>query len=63
MAIERYYRAKDLPPLTGQCKSQIYNLIREGKFPKPLKLGKSSIWREQDIENWQKEIAANGGMA
>jgi len=33
-------------------RSQIYQLIQEEKFPKPLKLGRSSRWLKSDIHNW-----------
>jgi len=35
------------------CKSAIYSLIRQGKFPKQVKLGPRAIaWRESEIEEW-----------
>ena len=33
-------------------RSQIYQLIQEEKFPKPLKLGRSSRWLKSDIHKW-----------
>jgi prophage regulatory protein len=33
-------------------RSQIYQLIQDGEFPKPLKLGRSSRWIQSDIKKW-----------
>lgn len=40
---------------TGLSKSTIYQLIKDGLFPKPVKIGHRAVgWRESDIVNWQK---------
>nr|WP_024967345.1 AlpA family phage regulatory protein [Pantoea sp. IMH] len=33
----------------------IYKLIQEGKFPKPIKLGRSSRWFESEVIKWLNE--------
>ena len=33
-------------------KSQIYRLIGKGEFPAPLKFGKASRWRSDEIHSW-----------
>lgn len=33
----------------------VYKLIQEGKFPKPIKLGRSSRWFESEIVIWLNE--------
>lgn len=33
----------------------IYKLIQDGKFPKPIKLGRSSRWFESEIITWLNE--------
>jgi prophage regulatory protein len=39
---------------TGLSKSTIYQLIKDGTFPKPVKLGRRAVgWRESDIAGWQ----------
>jgi predicted DNA-binding transcriptional regulator AlpA len=40
-------------------KSWIYREISAGRFPAPLKIGKSSVWDSADIENWKAAIRAN----
>jgi len=33
-------------------KSAVYNLIKEGGFPRPAKLGTTSVWPEHEIDQW-----------
>ncbi|MGE1621504.1 helix-turn-helix transcriptional regulator [Enterobacter hormaechei] len=33
----------------------IYKLIKDGSFPKPIKLGRSSRWRKSEVESWLQE--------
>ena len=42
-------RVSDLRAKLKICNSTIYQFIREGRLPKPKKLGRTSVWRESDI--------------
>lgn len=35
-----------------------YKLIKDGQFPKPIKLGRSSRWYKHEVEIWLKEQIA-----
>lgn len=49
---------------TGMTDKWFYQLISEGKFPKPIKLGRSSRWYKSDVEIWmQQRIAASRGAS
>ena len=38
---------------TTLSRSHLYALVKDGKFPKPLKLGSRSVaWRVEDVEAW-----------
>jgi prophage regulatory protein len=57
----RYFRMADLgttPKSEGRLPlhpNSIYRLVREGKFPKPIRLSENCIaWRVSDIEDWEK---------
>ncbi|NBJ29646.1 AlpA family transcriptional regulator [Citrobacter sp. DNRA3] len=41
--------------LTGLTDKWFYKLIKDGVFPKPIKLGRSSRWLQSEIEIWLKE--------
>ena len=38
--------------ITGFSAKHIYHLINEGKFPAPVKIGRASVWRLSDINQW-----------
>lgn len=41
--------------LTGLTDKWFYKLIKDGDFPKPIKLGRSSRWLQSEVENWLRE--------
>jgi len=42
---------------TGNCRSTIYKLIAEGKFPKPVKLtGRSVGWFEDEVDEYLESL-------
>ena len=43
----------------GLHKTTIYGLIRDGKFPRPIKIGDSSRWLSDELEAWINELAAS----
>lgn len=54
VATGRYLRLPDVKAETGLGKTSIYNLIREGEFPKPVKVSSRAVaWREGAIEAWK----------
>lgn len=39
-----------------QCSDKwFYKLINEGRFPKPIKLGRSSRWLRSEVETWMQQ--------
>lgn len=38
--------------LTGLTDKWFYKLIKDGAFPKPIKLGRSSRWLQSEVEAW-----------
>ena len=43
---------------TGLTDKWFYKLIKDGDFPKPIKLGRSSRWMQSEVEAWlQQRIA------
>ncbi|OQK18006.1 hypothetical protein AU255_09160 [Methyloprofundus sedimenti] len=48
-----------IPAIIPICKSSWYAGIKEGRYPKPIKLSKrSSAWRVEDIRDLISEVAA-----
>ncbi|CAN7470506.1 helix-turn-helix transcriptional regulator [Paraburkholderia hospita] len=46
----------------GVKKSSIYNWVRDGKFPAPVRLGPRSVgWRQEDVEKWLASLESARG--
>jgi prophage regulatory protein len=41
-------------------KTTVYGLIKRGMFPRPIKVGGSSRWLADEIENYKAECRAKG---
>lgn len=41
--------------LTGLTDKWFYKLIKDGEFPKPIKLGRSSRWLQSEVEVWLQQ--------
>lgn len=64
--LERLLYLAEVEFQTGFKSSYLYQLIKEGKFPKPVKIGTASRWRESEIQQWihnQIENNASGNRA
>ena len=52
--VARIIRRGELKGVTGYSIAQIYNLIADGTFPKPIRLGARAVgWLADDIAAWQ----------
>ncbi|HDM8383941.1 TPA: AlpA family transcriptional regulator [Yersinia enterocolitica] len=40
---------------TGMTDKWFYKLIKDGDFPKPIKLGRSSRWFKSEVEIWMQQ--------
>ncbi|HGM5324813.1 TPA: helix-turn-helix transcriptional regulator [Serratia marcescens] len=48
---------------TGMTDKWFYQLISDGKFPKPIKLGRSSRWYKSEVARWmQARITDSRGV-
>ena len=43
---------------TNMTDKFFFKLIKNGQFPKPVKLGRSSRWRKSEVESWMQERVA-----
>ncbi len=51
--ITTLYRLPQVIAMTGFKRSSIYNLIKTGAFPRPVRLGLRAVaWRSHDIHGW-----------
>ena len=50
-----------LPEVLKRCgvsKAKLYLMINEGEFPKPMKLGSSSVWASDAVDGWVDNFIA-----
>ena len=53
--VQSIIRRPGVEKATGLCRSAIYQLVAEGKFPKPIRLSAQSVgWLETEIAAWQQ---------
>ena len=46
-------RCRDVQRMLALSKSSIYAMIRDGKFPRPIRLGPRAVrWRADEIAEW-----------
>ena len=57
--LELFIRLPEVRQRVGISKSQIYKLIAQDKFPKPLKVShRISCWVAAEIDEWVQELIA-----
>ena len=52
---DRFVDMAFITRLTGLTDKWFYKLIKDGEFPKPIKLGRSSRWLQSEVEAWLQE--------
>lgn len=48
-------RRNQVEELTGLARSTLYDYIKQGQFPPPIRLGRRAVgWRYEEVETWIK---------
>jgi predicted DNA-binding transcriptional regulator AlpA len=55
--ISQHYRLKDICRILGISKSKIYEDIGKRLFPAPIKLGRTSVWSEDQLSEFMAKMA------
>ncbi len=42
----------------GLGRTALWALVRDGKFPEPLRIGRARRWRECDVDRWIADLAS-----
>ncbi len=61
--MDRILRLPEVRSRVGLAKTQIYEQIKDGHFPKPVSLtvdGRAVGWRESEIAGWIEQRARAG---
>ena len=52
-SIDRFMRLAEVLQVTGLGRNTVYRRMREGTFPKQIKIGPNSVaWRQSEIAQW-----------
>lgn len=55
-SIDRFLRLDEVLHITGLSRATVYRWIREGTFPKQVRLGPNSVaWRQSAIAKWMSD--------
>lgn len=59
---EKLLRLPQVIEITSRPKSTLYEDIKKGLFPKPVKIGpRASAWLESEVQRWvESRVAARG---
>ena len=50
---KKVIRRREVEARIGLAGSTIYAMMADGKFPRPVKIGRRAVgWIEEDINNW-----------
>ncbi len=59
--MDRLLKFDDVTKLTGFTKVHIYNIMRQGLFPKSKRVGKRSVrWLESEVKEWLENLPDGG---
>lgn len=59
-SIDRFLRLDEVLHITGLGRNTVYRRIREGTFPKQVRIGPNSVaWRQSAIAKWMLEQTPN----
>ena len=54
----RIINQEEMSERMGRSKATLWKWVKDGKFPKPLYMGKRTLgWTESQIYEWLKEVA------
>lgn len=61
---QRILRLPEVLQMTGLSRSQIYRMVADGRFPRPIRLSEQAVgWREEDIQAWMESLPTASTLA
>lgn len=58
LAAAKLLRLPDVSSRLGMGRTLIYDLVKHGKFPAPVKIGRTSAWVDLEVTAWMAERMA-----
>lgn len=56
---DRLLKIKDVENKVAFGRSKIYEMIKKGEFPKPIRIDNNVRWKESVIDEWIKNLEEN----
>ena len=56
MTEERFLPLPKVMSRIGKSKAFIYSHMAKDEFPKPVKVGRSSVWVQSEVESWMRKM-------
>lgn len=56
MSDERFLPLPEVKSKIGKSKAFIYSHMAKDEFPKPVKVGRSSVWVQSEVESWMRKM-------
>lgn len=61
MDLSHYLTSEQAAQRLGINRQSLYNLVnREPNFPQPTKIGRTSLWKPEELDAWRKDHPARG---
>lgn len=58
--LDRFLRLNEVLHVTGLGRNTVYRRIREGTFPKQVRIGPNSVaWRQSAIAKWMSDLVSD----
>ena len=48
----RLIRLPEVTKKIGLCRATVYQMIKKGQFPAPIKVRNASLWTEDEVDAW-----------
>ncbi|MDM3887030.1 AlpA family transcriptional regulator [Pseudomonas sp. BCRC 81390] len=62
-ATDRFMRIGEVITVTGLGRNTIYTRMREGTFPRQVRLGPHSVaWLQSDISEWMTSVVSSNSL-
>lgn len=55
---DRFIRLSEVEAISGCKKTTIYTMLRVGRFPRPVRMGRITVWPETAVHQWVQDRIA-----
>ena len=56
--MEKLLNEKEVSNIVSFKRTRLFEMIKAGNFPKPIKFGRNNRWLQSEIESWLNNLKA-----